>query len=314
MKTKTTTKSFFMAVGLAAAVSFGVLSAGAQSLEGDPIELAAPGTSLDSRIAELLGAYDRLGVDWASLAAKNGYGAARSRLDFVALHGGIEALVLEDNFSGGVAVDMSAYAGADTLADSFVYNGTVAPEHDLGNVYVYANFDPVGNLVLYAGVERLGRIADSFIELELNQDRVGVTGGVPWPIRGERTDGDLLIRAEIVQGVVSSVEVRRWFEGSFEPLAFYDGLLTASCNGEPGVALFCATEAQVALPQELWDLGGNPVAPIPAERMFEVGINAGRLLGTFVEYSAIQVRTPEDIVLGTFKTTGYWARRLDRAK
>jgi len=312
MQTHPTARTIFSAACLAAAVSFSTISVGAAALEDGAAKRAEPGLGFDSGNADLLGADGRLGVDWEALFRRNGYGPSRGRPDYVDLHGGIEAVVLEDNFSAGVAVDMSAYTGARRLADSSVFNGPVAAEHDLGNVYVYAAFDPAGNLVLYTGVERLARIADSFVEIEFNRDRVGVAGGVPWPIHGSRRDGDLLIRAEILQGVVDSVEVRMWMGGDFLTLAAYGGLAASACNGEPGVVLFCAAEPGFAVTQELWDVHGNRVESMSAERLLEVGVDVGRLVGRFIEYSSIQVRSPEDIVLGSFRTTGYWARRLDR--
>jgi hypothetical protein len=314
MQTQPTTKTLLTAAGLAAALSLGMISVEAEALEDRSARLAEPGIGFDPGPAALLGGDGSLGVDWAALFQRNGYGPASGRPDFVDLHGGIEALVLEDNFSAGVAIDMSAYAGAERLADSLVYNGTVAAEHDLGNVYVYANLDAGGNLMLYAGIERLLRAADSRVDIEFNQDRVGVAGGVPWPLRGRRTNGDLSVRANLLAGEIDSVEVRVWIDGAFEVLGVYGGLAAAGCNGEPGVVLFCGTEPRFAVPRELWDADGNRVESIPSQRLLEIGVNVGRLLGRFIEYSAIQVKTPEDIVLGAFRTTGYWARRLNHGK
>ena len=47
-----------------------------------------------------------------------------------------------------------------------------------------------GDLVVYVGVERLASAADTHLEIELNQDRVRVTTGNPWPVQGGRTDDD----------------------------------------------------------------------------------------------------------------------------
>ncbi|MEE8523482.1 MAG: hypothetical protein V3T72_06085, partial [Thermoanaerobaculia bacterium] len=293
---------------LATAVFFGVLSVGAQGLEGDP-NAPAPGSSFDFRIAELLGDADRLGVDWQGMSVAN---VRRGRPDFVDLHGGIEAVVLEDVISAGRGLDMSALQGAETLAASVIYNGVVAPAHEIGNAYVYTTFDSVGQLVVYVGIERLEVAADSYVELELNQDRVRVTSGAPWPIRGQRTADDLLVRLDIVQGVVNSVAVKRWVAaaGAFETIVESGGLATSACNGEPTRFLFCSGSPPIAPPQEVWDAAGRPLETTVPDSFVEVGVHVGNLLGGYVDFTSIQVRSPEDVVLGSFREIGYWGRFL----
>lgn len=271
-------------------------------------DASAAGAPVGSGVADLLGASDHLGVDWAVLyaAATRGRGGS----GFVDLFGGLEAIVLEDVVSAGVALDMSALDGAATLGDSMVYNGVVAAEHDLGNAYVYTTRDSGGDLVVYVGVERLEVAAETFLELELNQDRVRVTSGAPWPIRGERLAGDLLVRVDVVQGVVAAVAARRWVaeSGTFETVVSEGGLATSACNGEPMLLLYCAGRAPVGATAEIWDPEGRAVKAVPPDGLLEIGVNVGRMVGP-VELTALQIRTPEDIILGTFRTMGYWGGR-----
>ena len=269
-------------------------------------------------VKDLLGAGSSLGLDWARLFTTLGRVAdkvdgagntgANGIPDFVDLYGGIDACALEDNLSGGLALDMSALAGGVTLADSALFRSSVASAHDLGNSYVYATYDSAGDLVVYLGIERLDQPEDTYIEVELNQDRVRVTTGSPWPIRGQRTRGDLLVGINFIQGEIDSVEVKKWNAGSFLTLATYGGLANSLCNGEPTWTLFCSGAPPIAAPQEVWDAEGNTVAPISPSGFVEIGVNAGRFIGFAVDYTSIQVRTPEDIALGNFVAIGYWAK------
>jgi hypothetical protein len=271
-----------------------------------------------SVVKDLLGAGNSLGVDWARMfTAQGGLSDQLDGLgnpfsngipDFIDLYGGIDACALEDNISGGLALDMSALAGAVTLADSAIFRGQVASTHDLGNSYVYATYDSAGDLIVYVGIERLDHAEDTYIEVELNQDRVRVTTGSPWPIRGERTRGDLAVRINFIQGEISSVELKKWYRRSFETLATYGGLANSICNGEPTWALFCSGVPPIAAPQEVWDAAGDPVAPTSPSGFVEIGLNVGKFIASPVDYTSIQVRTPEDIALGNFVAIGYWAQ------
>jgi len=269
-------------------------------------------------VKDLLGASPSLGLDWAKLFDENGWqkdeidAAGNPGLngvpDLIDLYGGFDGIALEDNISAGAALDMSVLAGGSTISECTVYNGTVSAVHDVGNSYMYATLDSLANLVVYFGVERLDQGGDTVLEIELNQDRVRVTTGVPWPMRGARTPGDLLLSINFVGGVVSSVDVLSWDSSTFQAVATYGGLSSAPCNGEPTRVLFCSGAPPIAAPQEVWDAAGNPLAATPPDSFFEIGVNVGNLLGSFVDYTAIQVKTPEDIALGNFLMIGYWAR------
>lgn len=290
------------------AVLIGLGAAGPAAGQADP---NAP------LVKDLLGNTDNLGLDWAKLFDANG--RARDEVDaagnpgsngypdYIDWYGGFDGCSVEDNISAGVAVDMSVMTGGPSLPECTVYNGTVGSVPDLGNSYVYATFDSVDNLVVYVGVERLNEGADTFLEIELNQDVVGVTGGVPWPMRGQRTANDVLLRIDYSLGVVSGVEVKSWVPGAgFQTVASYGGLESSPCNGEATYCLFCGGSPPIAAAQEVWDSAGNPVPATPPDDFLEIGVNIGRLLGVAVDYTAIQVKTAEDIALGTFRAMGHW--------
>lgn len=267
-------------------------------------------------VKELLGAPDNLslGVDWASLFTEtgtakdevDGTGAPGSNgvADYQDLYGGIDAQAIEDRISAGVAVDMSKITGGPSIAECVVHNDTVTPAHDQGNSYMYATYNDVGDLVVYFGVERLQSATDTHLEIELNQRRVRVATGAPWPVKGGRLEDDLLVRVDYAQGVVSSVDVKRWTQGGFGSVATYGGLAAANCNGAAGVALFCSGAPPIAAPHEAWDSAGNALTATSPDDFVEIGVNVRTLLGANFDYTAIQVRTPEDIAFGNFQAIG----------
>ena len=272
-------------------------------------------------VKDLLGASSSLGLDWAKLfddigrpkdeVDAAGNPGANGIPDYIDWYGGIDGCAIEDNISAGAALDMSAVAGGPGIADCIVYNGPVAAAHDQGNSYMFAIDDSGGDLVVYAGVERLASVADTYVEIELNQDRVRVTTGAPWPVRGGRTDDDLLMRVDYSEGAISAVEIKRWVGdgqggGTFQSVATYGGPGAADCGGVPTACLFCSGAPPIAAPQEVWDAAGNPLAATPPDDFLEIGVNVGALLDDYIEYTSIQVRTPEDIAFGNFRAIGYW--------
>jgi hypothetical protein len=222
------------------------------------------------------------------------------------LNGGIDAVYLQENISAGVATDMSALDPVNGL----VFNGAVTSAHDLGNTYAYATRDTMGNLIIAAAVERLTSAENTFVEFEFNQGVVGVTSGTPWPIVGSRTANDLLVRLNFSAGNISSVDLMKWAGSSFitiysAPAPAQTGCFVVSadcdfCNGSP-ISGLPATNT------DIWD-SSYQVVQVPNPNGFaQISINAGNLLGPGAEFTSIVVRTPEDIVLGSFQTMGYWS-------
>lgn len=236
--------------------------------------------------------------------------------DNLKLAGGFEAVFLPDNISNGIGIDMSALKPGSALNDSVVYNGVVHAGHDLGNAYFYATKNDAGHLVLYGAVERLGAAGvDSYVDFEFNQGVVQVWSGIPWPIHGNRTAGDLLIRFNFTAGTLSSYEIKKWEAGesggAFRAVASSPIGAAVFCDGSAGILAFCnAAKDPQAAPgidrDPVFDADGLRVdAPAP-DSFLNIAIDAAAVSGANVEFSSIQVKTPEDIILGSFQNMGYW--------
>jgi len=226
--------------------------------------------------------------DWAAVFGPDG--------KVVNLQGGIDAFFMEDKISDGIGLDMSVLAAGDMQT---VDNGIVAGANDLGNGYVWARTDAGGNLQIFAGVERLDSPADTYVEFEFNQDVVKVHSGTPWPIQGGRTPGDVLVHVNFVAGALSSAVFMRWDGASYQPVA---GAGPEGYNGPD--YLVCAGGTPLPpIAQETWDAAGFPVQVIQPNSFVEVGLNVGPM-----EFTSVQVRTPGDVILDSFRNIGFWAR------
>lgn len=238
--------------------------------------------------------------------------------DYVDIYGGTDAIFVGDNISDGVAVDMSALFGADTLNESLVYNGPVASSHDLGNAFILATTDSQGNQILYGAVERLGPADEgSYIEFEFSQGVVRVRQGDPWPIHGQRTTDDLLIRVNLASGSPASIDVSRWTEeGGYESVNASSISAGSRCTNIAPYFIVCDAslvegsftyQSSFDPVNDSWDQGGNSVQVSPPNGLLEFGVNVGVLLGANPEFTSIIVRSPDDILLDSFKNSGYWA-------
>jgi len=221
------------------------------------------------------------------------------------LQGGIDAVFLEDKVSDNLGLDMSVRFPAFKPT---VANGAVMREHDLGNGYVFAKKDDSGNLQIYTGVERFNSTADTYVEFEFYQDPVGVKTGVPWPIYGDRRANDVLVRVDFVGGQISSAAFKRW-DGSA-----YQTIVTVAADGgnECRGANYQACAGSPPMPpllDETWDAAGVPVTIAQPDAFVEIGFNVSVLLGSNVEFSSLQVKTPQDIILDGFRHLGWWASR-----
>ncbi len=233
--------------------------------------------------------------------------------------GGFEAVYIPDIISNGIGIDMSAFKGEGNLGDSVVYNGTVEAGHDLGNAYFYAVKNSQQHLVLYGAVERLGAPdVDSYVEYEFNQGVVQVQSGAPWLIHGTRTSGDILVRIAYTGDQIRSAEIKVWKSddagGSFIPLTASMVGASESCGGNAGVFAFCAA-ARIHLDSQpyqglehdlVFDLSGHPVDVPAPDSLVNMAFDVTGVLGMNVEFSSIQVRTPQDVILGAFENMGYW--------
>jgi hypothetical protein len=235
-----------------------------------------------------------LSPDWAAMFNPSG--------KLISRQGGLDAIFLEDKVSDGVGIDMSICP--DPADPTIVDNGVVAPENDLGNGYVWATTDADGSLILHAGVERMASALDTFVEFEFNQGVVQVRSGRPWPIHGERTAGDLVVRVDFMSGAISSAEFLLW-DGTA-----YETLIATGPDGCTGVDYrYCAgAPPMLSVQDEVWDATGNLIVVPAPDSFVEIGFNVLALLGANVEFTSIQVRTPRDIILSSFRHIGLWAQ------
>jgi hypothetical protein len=217
------------------------------------------------------------------------------------LQGGNDARFSPDKISSGVGIDNTVFT--DPSNRKAIDNGTVTAAHDLGNAYFWVTTDAAGSMRLHGAVERLASDVDSYVEFEFNQGVVRVTTGAPWPIRGKREEGDLLVRIDLRQGAIDSATFKRWNGDDFQTLlnAGPDG-----CGGSMYRYCLGAPPFQ-SIPDETWDAAGHVLQPTHADRFLEIGIDLNALLGSNVEFSSIQVRTPEDAIMDSFRRIGFWA-------
>jgi hypothetical protein len=283
-------------LGFVVATVFAVQSGGTFELGDEQVPVVAGSADLQSDPSlpgpdwEDLFAADRTLRD--DFPAPGGNGIP----DYVDLYGGQWAVIMEDDVSLGVGLDTTVLVGSDGL----VYRGSAAAAHDLANAYAYSTFDSGGDLLLYAGAERLDS-GDSYIEFEFNQAHIRLGYGPPWEITGGRTTGDLLARLVFRGGGLDSVEIERWVETSPGQFNFQsvDGLSGESCNADQTICAVCNGTDVDGGPWPNFDTVGDPEI-ISTDRFVEIGINVGALVGLQPDYVSIQVRTPEDITFGYF--------------
>lgn len=223
--------------------------------------------------------------------------------DFVDLYDGVEAEFIQENISDGIATDMSALLTGPKLADEVLYNGPVRREHDLGNAYVLATVSTDTHLRLYAGVERIITDEGTFIEFEFNQNKVHLSSGSPWPIIGERKDGDLLVRMIFSNRTLQSVQFEQWQQGGFNFINTGAGISGDSCLQQRAF-MYCVGTPPIQHPVEgfeVWDEDNNVLEPILANDFVEVGIDVELLVGPQVDFTSVLFRTPEDIAMNNFR-------------
>lgn len=234
---------------------------------------------------------------------KNGMFGSNGIPDYIDLYRGVDADFVQDNISNGVATDMSALLSGQRLEDEVLYNGAVRPEHDLGNGYILATIGADNHLRLYAGVERLVSDVVTFIEFEFNQNPVRLGSGSPWPVIGNRVDGDLLVRMVFANRTLQSVGLEQWSQGGFKVLKTGAGIAGDSCL-EKRDFMYCTGPPpiqHVVEGFEVWDEDFNPLDPTLADNFVEVGIDIDLLLGPQADITSVLFRTPEDIAMNNFQ-------------
>lgn len=226
--------------------------------------------------------------------------------DYIDIYDGVYAEFILEEFSNGIATDMSALLPAEKISDEVIYNGEVNAEHDLGHVYFMRSMGKDDHARMYVGIERLFAPVDSFIEIEFNQLPVKVGSGNPWwQLNGERKDGDLLARINLATGQPSFVEFEEWQGSSYALLDTYIGSPGHGCVRQPAF-MYCISEPPIEHPTqgfESWDSNFQLVETIPPDNFLQLGVDLKRLLGSNRNFSGILIRTPEDIVVKGFRAS-----------
>ena len=239
----------------------------------------------------------------------SGQPGANGVADYIDFYGGTEVVLLRDNISNGNAMDMTVLGSGVDVVD----NGTISLPEDLGHTYLFQTSDYTGNAVFYLAIERLvqGDPGPNLVEIKLHQSVNRVTMGAPWPIQGDKTPGDVLILINVNDGVVASVDVRKWETDAYQTVASAGLADGAGCSddGQGAIAFLVCTRVQqqgvAAANADLWDGSGNPVTVPDPDHLIEVGINPSALAGTPTgPFVSIFVRTATDIVLGSLGNNG----------
>jgi hypothetical protein len=252
-------------------------------------------------MADITANPDQSGPDWAEIfdadgSARDDYpldgeGNAQGNgvPDYQELYGGQWAVFTADYVSMG-----SGFEGDALTADGAVANGVVQADNDLGNAYVYSTFDGAGNLVIFAGAERLGS-GDSSLEFEFNQDKFRLGHGVSgppalWHIVGSRAEGDILVSLEFSGGGLGAVSTSVWTGSSWTLLSDIPG------EGCDVAETLCAVTNYQTIEGGSWD--GQTIG---AGQFVEMGLNIGALTsGAQPIFTTVRLRTPEDAAFGYF--------------
>lgn len=227
----------------------------------------------------------------------------------------LEAVLVEDNLSDGLATDMSVRIGADALNEDIIYNDVVSAVNDLGNAYVLAEADASGDLQIYVGVELLSPLADElpthhYVEFELTQNFVQATA-VNAPLKGERADGDLLVRIDLMASEPESIVIQRWSSSTGYQVIEKAKLASNNCRDAAMPYVVCAgapPRLEGFERSEVWDMDGVPMDVTAPDRFLELGLDVAALLGTNPAFSSIVLRTFEDIAIDSFQALGHWGR------
>ncbi|MDH4021037.1 MAG: hypothetical protein OEU84_15705 [Xanthomonadales bacterium] len=226
--------------------------------------------------------------------------------DYIDIYDGVYAEFILEEFSNGIATDMSALLPAEKISDEVIYRGEVNAAHDLGHVYFLRSMGKDDHARVYVGIERLIVPVDSFIEIEFNQLPVKVGSGNPWwQLKGERKDGDLLARINLTRGQPAFVEIEEWQGSAYALLDTYNGSPGHGCVRQPAF-MYCSSEPPIEHPTqgfESWDSNFQLVETIPPDNFLQLGVDLKRMLGFNRNFSGILVRTPEDIVVKGFRAS-----------
>jgi len=291
---------------------------------GDGVDPFVPGT------ADVSGAESQPGFDWDDLFRAGGgwkdvyneFGLEKSNgvPDFLDI-GGVrrgrsDAGFIADDISVGTNLDSSIFVNSGVVGP-----GTVTANYDLGNVYSYTVFDKL-DLLLYTGLERLaGGTGSTIFEFTRNLFSIDADGAIV----GDKSAGDLQVRADYTAGALTAVIVGKRVENPEQPGVFEWTVVESlpisqqnpveQCNDAGSICVVCNAGSVAGGAWENYDATGAVVANLTSDTFMEIGINLSSLLGVHTydnfystRYAGIQITTfddaaspnPKDYALGSF--------------
>ena len=218
--------------------------------------------------------------DEAAIAAFGGPGAAAS---FVA-----------DDLAVSDATDRTTFAGSNKNSDPISgwqwSTGNVPVKDDLSNIYAYALRNEDGDLIIYAGLERLSPNGDSHVDFEFSQAEIGLDkavpcgadgvpggDGAPCEFTGEKTPGDFIVSLDYTKGGgLGTLEVREWTGSSYGPPTTLPG---QGCLTSDDICGFTNGTSISGGDWHNFGSHGETITNLPTNAFAEFGVNVSNVIG-----------------------------------
>jgi hypothetical protein len=230
--------------------------------------------------------------DWASLFDANGN---------VQPHAGLDAAFIHDDLSLPNSPDTTVFTAGGTTNNQqppqWNWGTQAVPSNDdLSTVYSYATLNATGDLVVYAGLERIDPTGGSshvdfqFLQQPVGLDEAPPCDSEPCQFVGQKTVGDLLVAMDFGSGGGSgTVRIFQWNGTSFD---FVTATLGYGCNMADTICGFNNPgPADDGGPWPNFDQQGNVITTLPANHFTEFGLNVSAILGTTPCFSTLMAAT-----------------------
>jgi hypothetical protein len=236
-----------------------------------------------------------VGPDWGSIFGSTG--------NIIDLDGGLAAGFAQDDISPAGSVDHTVFTagGTKNSQDPSVSwqwgTQSVPAKDDLSNVYAFGTVDDNGDLIIYAGLERLAPNGASHIDIEFNAQAIALDeappcNNEPCDFLGDKTVGDILVAMEFeTGGALGALRVYRW-DGS-DYITIPGALLTGEgCNATDTLCGFNNDgPADDGGPWANYDNHGDVISTLPQNAFSEFGINLTAITGSSPCISSFMAHT-----------------------
>ena len=175
------------------------------------------------------------GPDWGSIFDSSG--------NIADLDGGLAAGFAMDDISPAGLVDHTVFTAGGTKnnqqpsVDWQWGTQSVPAKDDLSNVYAFGTVNASGQLIIYAGLERLAPNGSSHIDIEFTAEAIALDeappcNNEPCDFTGNKTVGDILVGMEFENGgALGALRVYRWNGSNY--IAIPGAVLTGEgCNAD----------------------------------------------------------------------------------